>query len=351
MPQVREETLMYTHLLVPIDASSLANRLVDQALEYAKRTGARVCFMHAQADFAATGEGALLHSAAPDAFSNIAAGNAYALLAKAEAAAKAAGVVCSTCSVVSDRPHQAILDAAQSSQCDLIFMASHGRRGLASVWRGSTTQKVLQHATLPVLVASVEANITQTDELRALGIIKDEHRSLAAVVRGLQSLVTNAVAAGATPDFALIRAMLFYIQAFPERQHHPKEDEFLFARLRLRSSECNAVMAELAQQHQGGASVLAHLLNAVMACENGQDAGGKELLNQVNRFAQSQWYHMHLEESMVLPAASRYLQPEDWAQIAQAFAGNTDPRFAQESEDSFAGLFARLMNLQAGIAS
>jgi hemerythrin-like domain-containing protein len=143
--------------------------------------------------------------------------------------------------------------------------------------------------------------------------------------------------------------MLFYIQAFPERQHHPKEDEFLFARLRLRSSECDAVMAELAQQHQGGASALAVLSNAVMACESGQDTDGKELLNQVNQFAQSQWQHMHLEESIVLPAASRYLQPDDWALIAHAFAGNPDPRFAQESEDSFASLFSRLMNLQAGL--
>jgi nucleotide-binding universal stress UspA family protein/hemerythrin-like domain-containing protein len=340
---------MYTHLLVPIDASSLTNRLVDQALEYAKRTGARVCFMHAQADFAATGEGALLHSAAPDAFSNIAAGNAHALLAKAEAAAKAFGVVCSTCCVVSDSPHQAILKAAVSNRCDLIFMATHGRRGLAAAWRGSTTQKVLQQTTLPVLVASVETNFTPTDELRALAIIKDEHRSLAAVVNGLQSLVANAVTRGQAPDFALIRAMLFYIQAFPERQHHPKEDEFLFAQLRLRSSECDAVMAELAQQHQGGANALAVLSNAVTTCEKGEDAICQELLNQVNQFAQAQWQHMHLEESIVLPAASRYLQPEDWAQIAQAFAGNTDPRFAQDPEDSFASLFARLMKLQAGL--
>lgn len=342
---------MYTHLLVPIDASSLANRLVDQALEYAKCSSARLCFMHAQSDFAATGEGALLHSVDPDAFLNIAAGNAHALLAKAEAAAKAAGVVCSICCVISDSPHQAILKAAAFNHCDLIFMASHGRRGLASAWRGSTTQKLLLQTTLPVLVASVEANFTPSDELRALGFIKDEHRSLAAVVNGLQSLVANSVASGQTPDYALLRAMLFYIQAFPERQHHPKEDEFLFARLHLRSSECDAVMAELAQQHQGGASALAVLSNSVMACEKGQDAGCKELLNQVNQFAQSQWQHMHLEESIVLPAASRYLEPEDWAQIAQAFSGNADPRFAQESEDSYANLFARLMNLQAGHAA
>jgi nucleotide-binding universal stress UspA family protein/hemerythrin-like domain-containing protein len=341
---------MYTHLLVPIDASSLANRLVDQALDYAKGTGAQVCFMHAQADFAATGDGALLHSVAPEAFSTIAAGNAHALLAKAEAAAKAAGVVSNACCVVSDSPHQAILKAAASNHCDLIFMATHGRRGLASAWRGSTTQRVLQQTTLPVLVASVEANFTPTDELRALGIIKDEHRSLAAVVNGLQSLVASSVASGSVPDFALIRAMLFYIQAFPERQHHPKEDEFLFARLRLRSSECDAVMAELAQQHQEGVKALATLSNAVTACERGQDPSGNALLSEVNRFAQTQWQHMHLEESIVMPAASRVLLPEDWAQIAKAFAANTDPRFAQGSEDSFASLFARLMNLQAGLA-
>ena len=342
---------MYNHLLVPIDASSLANSLVDQAVEYARRSGARVCFMHAQADFAATDEGALLHSTSPDAFASLAAGHAHALLAKAEAVAKAAGIVYTTLSVVSDRPHQAILDAAKTCQCDLIFMASHGRRGLASVWRASTTQKVLQQTTLPVLVASVESNTAQNDEWRALAIIKDEHRSLAAVVNGLQSVVADSAALGSDPDFALIRAMLFYIQAFPERQHHPKEDEFLFARLRLRSSECDAVMAELGRQHREGDEALAVLTNAVAACERGQDQGGKELLDQVNRFAQAQWQHMHLEESIVLPAAIRSLQPDDWALIAQAFDGNTDPRFAHEPEDSFASLFSRLMNLKVGLAS
>ena len=65
---------------------------------------------------------------------------------------KEAGVPCNKVSATSDIPYEAIIDAATQSGCDLIFMASHGRRGLASLLLGSETQKVLTHSTIPVLV-------------------------------------------------------------------------------------------------------------------------------------------------------------------------------------------------------
>ena len=86
------------------------------------------------------------------------AGEARALLAKAEVVARAAGVAYDSLVMTSDRPHEAILDAAEARGCDLIFMASHGRRGVKSLMLGSQTQKVLQHTTIPVLVSAVESN-------------------------------------------------------------------------------------------------------------------------------------------------------------------------------------------------
>jgi len=337
---------MYRHLLVPIDGSPLASATSEQAVAYARASGARLTFFHARPDYAATGDGALMHAMAPAVFDETAAGNALALLAKAEAAARGAGVEARSVVVVSDRPHQAILAAASDLECDLIFMASRGQRGLTRLLKGSVTEKVLQETTLPVLVAAVESNQPASDEQRALAIIRNEHRSLAAVIYGLQHLLLDMAEAARVPDFALLRSMLFYIETFPERLHHPKENAYLFARLRLRTHECDELIDELERQHTEGSACFAELRDALAAWEAGADGAAEGFAAAVERFAENQWQHMGAEENLVLPAASRYLTAADWAEIARAFGENGDPRF--DGEPSFERLFVRLMNLAAG---
>lgn len=323
---------MYKHLLVPLDGTPLSVSTAEQAVAYAAATGACLTFLHARGDVAASGDGALLHAMSPQDFSAAASGNALAIVGKAEAAARAARVPCSSRVVVSDHPHEAILEAARAEGCDLVFMATHGRRGLQGALLGSVTRKVLQHATLAVLVASVESNqAAVTDEQRALAILRDEHRSLAAVLHALQGLVD----AEASPDPALLRAMLFYIEQFPERLHHPKEEQHLFARLRQRSDECDAMLLELESQHQAGAAQFASLRTLL-------DGGDMRLFAQaVHDFAQQQWRHMSAEETLVLPAASRHMHPADWAAIASTFEANADPRFG--TGESFDHLASRLL--------
>jgi nucleotide-binding universal stress UspA family protein/hemerythrin-like domain-containing protein len=326
---------MYKHLLVPIDGTPLAARTVEQAVAYARAGGARLTFLHARADLGARGEGALLHAMAPEAFAEAAAGNARAIVAKAEAAARAAGLPSGSRVITSDRPHDAILEAAREAGCDLVFMASHGRRGLKEALLGSVTRKVLERATLPVLVVAVESNLEPIgDEQRALGILRDEHRSLAAVLHALLAQVEQPA-----PDPALLRAMLFYIEQFPERLHHPKEDAYLFDRLRRRTSTCDALIAALHAQHVAGAEQFAALRRLL------DGADGQVFAQAVREFAQAQWQHMRDEEQIVLPAASLHLQADDWREIAAAFAANGDPRF--EATESFEALAARLLALAA----
>lgn len=340
-----EKLIMYQHLLVPIDGSQLSSATVEQALAFARSSGARITFFHARPDYGATGDGALLHTMAPTAFAEGAAGNARALLAKAEAASRAAGVECTSVVVTSDRPYKAILDAAQAQGCDLIFMASHGRRGLKGVLLGSVTQKVLQRATLPVLVAAVQSNLSVSDEQRAVATIKDEHRSLAAVIHGMEHVLRETKESGRTPDFALLRAMLYYIEVFPERLHHPKEDAYLFLKLRERTNECDSLLTELEEQHVAGAALFSSLRAALAAYETGVSDGAAEFVAAVRSFTEAHWRHMSAEEKLVLPAASRHLTPSDWSEIARAFHDNADPRFGTEADDSFTHLFTRLLNL------
>jgi nucleotide-binding universal stress UspA family protein/hemerythrin-like domain-containing protein len=326
---------MYMNLLVPIDGTPLASATVEQAVNYARVSGARLTFLHTRPDAASRGDGALLHAMSPEIFADAAAGNARALLARAEASARAAAVTAASMLVTSDRPHEAILQAARDAGCDLIFMASHGRRGLKGALLGSVTRKVLESATLPVLVAAVEANLAaRSDEQRALALLREEHRSLAAVLHALLGQLDDA---GAGRDPALLRAMLFYIEQFPERLHHPKEELHLFARLRQRTNECDALLGELEGQHEAGVS---RFLELRQLLESGDS---EDFARAARAFAQEQWKHMSAEETLVLPAASRHLQADDWRAIAEAFDANGDPRF--DSGESFDALAARLLEL------
>jgi hemerythrin-like domain-containing protein len=237
--------------------------------------------------------------------------------------------------VTSDRPHDAILEAARHTGCDLIFMASHGRRGLKGALLGSVTRKVLEGATLPVLVAAVESNLAaRSDEQRALALLREEHRSLAAVLHALLAQVDDTAR---RPDPALLRAMLFYIEQFPERLHHPKEEQHLFARLRQRTRECDALLVELEQQHEAGTSQFAELRRLLAS-------GDPDAFARAARaFAEDQWRHLRDEETVVMPAASRHLHADDWRAIAEAFEANADPGLG--ASESFATLEARLLEL------
>jgi nucleotide-binding universal stress UspA family protein/hemerythrin-like domain-containing protein len=336
---------MYRHIMVPLDDSPLAIETVNQAVLLARSLGAKVTFFHAQSDYGASSIGALERVMAPSAFNEHMAGEARAILAKAETVARAAGVPYDSAVTVSDRPHEAILTAAEARGCDLIFIASHGRRGIKGLMLGSQTQKVLQQATLPVLVSAVESNLPASESAAPLAIIRDEHRSLAAVVHGLEFLVREARANGVPPSFPLLRAMLHYIKAFPETLHHPKEDTYLFRKLRERTHEYDATLDELERQHVEGHELVEGLERSIAAYEADPQGGLDGFAAAVFRFATSQMQHMTLEFKVVFPAAQKYLTEEDWAEIGAAFAGNSDPRFSVDSDEEFRQLFARIVNL------
>jgi nucleotide-binding universal stress UspA family protein/hemerythrin-like domain-containing protein len=336
---------MYKHLLVPLDDSPLAVDSVRKAVGLARSLGARITFFHAQEDYGSTSVGALQRVIAPAEFNDAVAGEARAILAKAEVVAREAGVPYRSLAATSNRPHEAILDAADAQACDLIFIASHGRRGIKGLVLGSQTQKVLQHTTIPVLVSAVESNIPVGDMMAPLAIIGDEHRSLAAVIYGLEHLVAEARQSGRAPSFALLRAIVHYIDAFPERLHHPKEDAYLFRKLRERTSAFDDTIAELERQHAEGHELVEELARSVERYEADPSNGLARFAAAVERFAAFQMAHMRLETRVILPAVREHLTPDDWSEIGHAFASNGDPRFSVDNDEEFRQLFARILNL------
>jgi nucleotide-binding universal stress UspA family protein len=145
---------MFKHLLVPTDGSELSRKAVEHAISYARENHAKVTFFFAQQDYPMPmyGEGALLVPVTPDQFVEATRTEAERILAEAKADALAASVEANTETTVSDVPYEAIIAAAKKNSCDLIFMASHGRKGVAGFLLGSETQKVLTHTDIPVLV-------------------------------------------------------------------------------------------------------------------------------------------------------------------------------------------------------
>jgi nucleotide-binding universal stress UspA family protein len=127
---------------------------VKRAIAFAKEAGARITFFFAKPDYpvAFYGEGALIDPTTPEKFGEMAESQAREILAGCEALAREGAVECAAVAATSEVPYQAIIDTATSAGCDLIFMASHGRRGITGLLLGSETQKVLTHSTIPVLV-------------------------------------------------------------------------------------------------------------------------------------------------------------------------------------------------------
>jgi len=145
---------MFKSILVPTDGSPLSHEALRNAVAFAKEAGAKITAFYAkpEAPMPQYVEGIQIDKALQAQYEKAMDEEAQKILAFAEGLCRDAGVSCTTASAKSDTPYQAIIDAANAHGCDLIFMASHGRRGIAGLLLGSETIRVLTHSKIPVLV-------------------------------------------------------------------------------------------------------------------------------------------------------------------------------------------------------
>lgn len=141
---------MFQHILLPVDGSLTATPVVRKCLLWAREAGAIVSALHVMPDTGMAENTGLNDTVGEP--SSAAALHAKRILEAVELEARELGVTCSGHIVRHDDPYQAIIDFANSNGCDLICMASHGRKGDSARLLGSETQKVLTHCQLPVLV-------------------------------------------------------------------------------------------------------------------------------------------------------------------------------------------------------
>jgi len=143
---------MFSHILIPTDGSDLSHKAVLYGVQLAKLTGGKVTALSVRAPYALNSMDVVSVVGSQDQYDAEADQAAGRALSQAEVAAQTAGVTIQTMQVTHDQPFHAIIDAAKAGGCDLIVMASHGRRGVSALLLGSETNKVLTHTTIPVLV-------------------------------------------------------------------------------------------------------------------------------------------------------------------------------------------------------
>ena len=143
---------MFNNVLVPTDGSDLAAKAVEQGVLFAKDIGAKITAVTVTEPFHLLSVKPSQLEYTPIEYKKHAESYANKVLGEVSAAAKSAGVACDSLHVERELVYQAIIDAAQARKCDLIVMASHGRRGVSAVILGSETVKVLTHLKVPILV-------------------------------------------------------------------------------------------------------------------------------------------------------------------------------------------------------
>ena len=143
---------MFKHILIPTDGSDLSRKAVLYGVQFAKSVGARVTAITVMEPYRVATMEATLIAETLEEHDALVAREADRALEQVKMAAEAASVPVETLRDTSDQPFRAIIDCALANRCDLIVMASHGRRGVAALLLGSETTKVLTHSTIPVLV-------------------------------------------------------------------------------------------------------------------------------------------------------------------------------------------------------
>ncbi len=180
---------------------------------------------------------------------------------------------------------------------------------------------------------------------RTLTIIQREHRALAAVLYTLDHVLADIRAGKIEPDFRLFEAILAYVQDFPDRFHHPKEDDVFFPLVSTRAPEVRDAIAQLQEQHHEGVRLTSDLKWKLDAWKADPAKNFAAFDNAAKQFIEGQRKHMGLEERTVMPAARAKLTEADWAKADAAFDDNDDPIFGEHPKKAFDDLLSKIASL------
>jgi hemerythrin-like domain-containing protein len=178
-----------------------------------------------------------------------------------------------------------------------------------------------------------------------LRIIRAEHSALAAMLRSIILLLDQHRRDHTQPDFRALRAMLFYVDEFPEQRHHRKESELLFPKLRARTPLSRDLLDRLDAEHARGEHMIRELEHALLGFEMLGEARRGAFEEAARRYVEFYLSHMGLEEREILPLAERVLTREDWLELDEAFQANRDPLTGHAPEPDYQALFTQIVSV------
>jgi hemerythrin-like domain-containing protein len=176
-----------------------------------------------------------------------------------------------------------------------------------------------------------------------LQIIRDEHAALAAVLRSLSMMLERGPQDEPERFFDVVRAMLFYIDEFPERLHHPKESDLLFPKVARGAPELMPVIGRLESDHMQGEGKVRALQHLLLAWELIGESRRDAFLDAAQAYMEFYLEHMRIEETQILPAAEKLLAPEEWDALDVAFLASRDPFAGGLREPVYDRLFTRIV--------
>ncbi|HEY6134246.1 MAG TPA: hemerythrin domain-containing protein [Rubrivivax sp.] len=176
-------------------------------------------------------------------------------------------------------------------------------------------------------------------------IIREEHAALAAMLRSILLLIKRHRHEATLPDFGALRAMLFYVDEFPEKRHHPKESALLFPKLRARTPLSRDLLDKLDEDHARGEHKIRDLQHALLGFEMLGEPRRAAFEQAAQRYVDFYLNHMALEEREILPLAERVLTEHDWADLDEAFAANRDPFASHDPEPDYRALYTRIVGI------
>lgn len=178
--------------------------------------------------------------------------------------------------------------------------------------------------------------------MKAIHVIRDEHRALAAVLKAMEFTVAGVRDGRFPADLRLFAMLVDYIVRVPEESHHPKEDEVLFPLVRAACPEAVPILDDLEEQHRKGKDHLLELALALIHYGAVGANGFERFALVVERYLSFNWAHIELEEKRLLPLLEDRLDATARATIDAAFAANADPWRGRDGE--FVDLFTAIVN-------
>jgi hemerythrin-like domain-containing protein len=179
----------------------------------------------------------------------------------------------------------------------------------------------------------------------SLTIIREEHEHLSCILESMLFFVRAIQNGQPSPDLSVFRAMLYYICQYPERVHHPKEDKFLFAKIKDRTHQLDTELDALSEQHGKGELMAHRLLTALQAYEFGGSDAFPHFHSMVEQYAHFYYAHMRMEEERIIPVALQVLNEADWAVIDSAFLENRKMMDEDGQRYHYDQLFSRIISI------